>query len=55
MQKFDHRNLMYGTIETQERVLVRLGKRAIRVRAIEVLLHMGLDWRSDESTSDLKL
>ena len=39
MQKFDHRNLIYGIIRTQERVLVRQGKRAIRVRAIEVLLY----------------
>ena len=37
--KFDHRNLidMFGTIGTQERVLVRQSKRAIKVRAIEVL------------------
>ena len=40
MQKFGHRSLIYGTIETQERVLVRQGIRAIRVRAIEVLLYL---------------
>ena len=42
MQKLDHRSLMYGTIGTQERVLVRKGKRAIRVQAIEVLLYQVL-------------
>ena len=38
MQTFDHRRLIYGTTGTQKRVLVRQGKRAIRVRATEVLL-----------------
>ena len=34
----NHRTLIYGgTIGIQERVLVRQGKRAIRVRAIEVV------------------
>ena len=41
MQKFDRRNLIYGIIGAQERVLVRQAKRAIRVRAIEVLLYLG--------------
>ena len=41
MHKFDHRSLIY--IAIQERVLVRPGKRAIRVRAIEVLLHFLFD------------
>ena len=40
MQKFDHRILIYGFMRTQERVLVRQGKRAVGVRAIEVLLHL---------------
>ena len=40
MQKFDNRSLIYGTIGTQERVLVRQGKQAIRIRAIEVLLYI---------------
>ena len=40
MQKFDHRSLKYGIIGTQERVLARQGKQAIRVRAIEVLLYL---------------
>ena len=41
MQKFDHKILIhiYGTLETQERDLVRQDKRAIRVRDIEVLLY----------------
>ena len=39
MQKFDHRRLIYWTIGTQERVLVRQGIQAIRVRAIEVVLY----------------
>ena len=41
MQNFDHRNLIYGIIGSKKPVLVRQGKRAIRVRAIEVLLNMG--------------
>ena len=40
MHKFDHGSLIYGTVGVQERVLVRLDKRAIRVRAIEVLLYI---------------
>ena len=40
MQKFDHRNLKYGVIGTQERVLARQGKQAIRVQTIEVLLYL---------------
>ena len=42
MQKFDRKkNLTYGIIETHftEQVLVRHGKRVIRVRSIEVLLY----------------
>ena len=42
MQKFVHRILTYGIIGTQEPVLVRQGKRAIRVRASEVLLYITL-------------
>ena len=38
MQTFDHKSLIYGIIRTPEGVLVRQGKRAIRVRVIEVLL-----------------
>ena len=38
MQKFDRRGLIYGIVGIQERVLVRQGKRAIRVRVIEILL-----------------
>ena len=34
MQKSDHRSLVYEFIGTQERYLVKQGKRAIRVRAI---------------------
>ena len=41
MQKFDQRSLIYGTIGVLERVLVRQSKRAIKVRAIEVLLYIG--------------
>ena len=37
MQTLDHRRLIYGTIGTPNRVLVNHGKRAIRVRAMEVL------------------
>ena len=44
MQKFVHRRLKYGIIGTQERVLVRQGKRTTRVRAIEVLLY-SVFWR----------
>ena len=33
---------MYEIIGTKERVLVRQGKRAVRVRAIEVLLYMAV-------------
>ena len=42
MQKSDHRGFVYEFIGTQERYLVRQGKRAIRVRAIssESLLHL---------------
>ena len=42
MQKSDHRGLVYEFIGTQERYLVRQGKRAIRVWAIlsESLLHL---------------
>ena len=42
MQKSDHRSLVYEFIGTQEGYLVRLGKRAIGVRAIssEILLHL---------------
>ena len=39
MQNFDHRISIYGIIGTQEEVLVRQGKAAIRVQAIEVLLY----------------
>ena len=39
MQKFDHRSPIYGTIGTQEQVLIRQGKRAISVRATEGLLY----------------
>ena len=39
MQKLDHKSLIYGIIVTQERVLVKQRKRAIRVRATEVLLY----------------
>ena len=38
MQKTDHGSLIYGIIGTQEQVLVMQDKRAIRVRANEVLL-----------------
>ena len=38
MQQFDYRSFVYGIIGTKERVVVRQGIRAIRVRAIEVLL-----------------
>ena len=38
MQKFNHRILRYKTTGTQEQVLVRQVKRAMRVLAIEVLL-----------------
>ena len=49
MQTFDHRIRIYGTIGTQEQVLVRQGKRAIRVRAIEaVLLYLAFDWSALE-------
>ena len=39
MQKFDQKSFIHGTIGTQERVLVRQGKRAIRFRAIDILLY----------------
>ena len=39
-QKCDHRRLIHEAIETQKRILVRQGIRAIRVRAIEVLLYL---------------
>ena len=37
MQKCDHGSHLYGTIGTQERVLISQGIRAISVRDIEVL------------------
>ena len=36
MQKFDHRNLIYGIVRIQEQVLISQGKQATRVSAIEV-------------------
>ena len=37
MQKFEHKSLIDGTIGTSRLVLVRQGKRAIMVRAIDIL------------------
>ena len=45
MQKFDHKCLIYGIIGTQEQVLFKQGKQAIRVQAIEVLLYFILKHR----------
>ena len=39
MQTTDFRSLIYGIREIQEQFLVRQGKQAIRVQAIEVLLY----------------
>ena len=43
MQTFDQRSPIYGATRTQERVLLRHRKRAIGVRAIEVLPYMRTD------------
>ena len=40
MQIYDHRSLIYEIIGTQERVLVRQGKRTIKVPVIKVLLYI---------------
>ena len=40
MRKSDHGSLIYGTFGTKERVLMRQGVRAIRVRAMEVPLYL---------------
>ena len=57
MQKFDHKSLIYVIIGTQQRVLVKQRKGAIRVRATEVLQYCktksGVAWVVGRSACDV--
>ena len=52
MQKFDHRSLIVGH-RSQEQLLVRQDKRAIRVQAIEGLLYFRSGYGIQESRQEV--